>query len=71
MLYEVITQIYLNGPILTIDDRMPRAEAVAVANGLIVAVGDLESVMAHRENLVRAERRVGRAALMIRIHHVV
>jgi len=40
--------IYLGGPILTIDDRMPRAEAVAVDDGLIVAVGDRDSVMAWR-----------------------
>ena len=36
---EVADTIYLGGPILTIDDKAPRAEAVAVADGLILAVG--------------------------------
>jgi len=40
--------IYVGGPILTIDDKTPRAEAVAVAYGLIVAVGDRDSVMAYQ-----------------------
>ena len=31
--------IFTGGPILTIDDAMPTAEAVAVRNGVIVAVG--------------------------------
>ena len=45
---EVADTIYLGGPILTIDDDAPRAEAVAVADGSILAVGDLEKVMAHQ-----------------------
>jgi len=40
--------IYVGGPILTIDDKTPHAEAVAVAYGLIVAVGDRDSVMAYQ-----------------------
>jgi len=40
--------IYLGGPILTINDKAPRAEAVAVADGLILAVGDRDGVMAYR-----------------------
>jgi len=42
--------IYLGGPVLTIDDKAPRAEAVAVADGKILAVGDRESVMALKGN---------------------
>ena len=45
---EVADTIYLGGPILTIDDDAPRVEAVAVADGLILAVGDLKTVMVHQ-----------------------
>ena len=38
--------IFTGGPILTIDDAMPSAEAVAVRNGVIVAVGALDAVRA-------------------------
>ncbi len=40
--------IFLGGPILTINDKAPRAEAVAIADGLILAVGDLDTVMAYQ-----------------------
>lgn len=40
--------IYTGGPIVTIDDDAPRAEAVAVRDGRILAVGSTEDVMAHR-----------------------
>ncbi len=45
---ETADTIYLGGPILTINDKAPRAEAVAVADGVIVAVGQRDSVMAHK-----------------------
>ena len=45
---QVADTIYLGGPILTLNDKTPRAEAVAVADGLILAVGDRESVMAYQ-----------------------
>ena len=45
---DLADTIYLGGPILTINDKAPRAEAVAVADGLILAVGDRENVMAHQ-----------------------
>ena len=38
--------IFTGGPILTIDDAMPNAEALAVRNGVIVAVGALDAVQA-------------------------
>lgn len=38
--------IYFGGPIITIDDRAPSAEAVAVRGGKIVAVGTREAVFA-------------------------
>ena len=45
---EIADTIYLGGPILTINDNAPRAEAVAIADGLILAVGDVDEVMAHK-----------------------
>jgi hypothetical protein len=44
MAQEVADVIYTGGTILTIDDANPHAEAVAVTNGRIVAVGPLEDV---------------------------
>ncbi len=44
----VADTIYRGGQILTIDDAQPRAEAVAVRDGRILAVGDAESVLAYR-----------------------
>ncbi|WP_264078707.1 imidazolonepropionase-like domain-containing protein [Mycobacterium szulgai] len=38
--------IYLNGDIVTIDDERPTAEAVAIKNGRIVAVGTRAEVVA-------------------------
>ena len=45
---QLADRIFLGGPILTINDNAPRAEAVAIAGGLILAVGDRESVMAYQ-----------------------
>ena len=39
---DMADTIYSGGPILTIDDAAPTAEAVAVADGRILAVGSLE-----------------------------
>ncbi|WP_436357755.1 amidohydrolase [Brevundimonas sp. CEF1] len=47
--------IFTGGPILTIDEAMPTAEAVTVHNGVIVAVGSLDAA--------RAE--AGRSAQMV------
>ncbi len=38
--------VFLNGPIITVDDAHPTAEAVAIQNGHIVRVGDAVSVRA-------------------------
>jgi predicted amidohydrolase YtcJ len=38
--------IVINGRVLTMDDASPEAEAVAIANGAILAVGDRQSVEA-------------------------
>ncbi len=45
---EVADAIYYGGPILTMEDAMPRAEAVAIKDGRILAVGNQSSVMPHR-----------------------
>jgi hypothetical protein len=42
---EEADAIYSGGPIITLDDANPRAEAVAVKNGLILAAGSAEEVM--------------------------
>ena len=55
--------IYLGGPILTIDDKAPRAEAVAVAGGRILAVGDRESVLAYQGKDTEVFDLEGRAML--------
>ena len=43
---DMAETIYLGGPILTINDDAPRAEAVAVTDGKIVSVGSLSDIMA-------------------------
>jgi len=40
--------IYTNGVIITVNDAQPSAEAVAVKDGKILAVGALDEVMGHR-----------------------
>ncbi|MYE84736.1 MAG: hypothetical protein F4X31_00610 [Gammaproteobacteria bacterium] len=42
-------RIYTARSIITMDESLPRATAVAVADGRIVAVGDLDSMGAWRE----------------------
>jgi predicted amidohydrolase YtcJ len=45
---EVADTIYMGGPILTIDDARPTAEAVAIRDGRILAVGEEDTVQAYR-----------------------
>ncbi|MBW8635827.1 amidohydrolase [Hoeflea sp. WL0058] len=45
---EIADTIYSGGPILTINDAAPNAKAVAVKDGRIIAVGDLDDISAHR-----------------------
>ncbi|MHA3979552.1 amidohydrolase [Halovulum sp. GXIMD14794] len=45
---EAADRIYSGGAILTMNDAAPRAEAVAIRDGLILAVGDAATVEAHR-----------------------
>jgi predicted amidohydrolase YtcJ len=60
---EVADTIYSGGPILTIDDAAPRAEAVAVKDGRIIAVGALSDVSAHAGEETKRFDLAGRAML--------
>ncbi|SDB30513.1 hypothetical protein SAMN02982931_02315 [Bauldia litoralis] len=60
---DVADTIYSGGPILTIDDSDPVAEAVAVKDGRIIAVGALNDVMAHQDDQTRMVGLSGRAML--------
>jgi predicted amidohydrolase YtcJ len=55
--------IYSGGPILTINDASPNAEAVAVKDGLVVAVGSMADVSAHRGDQTQMFDLGGRAML--------
>jgi len=43
---EVADTIYYNGPVVTVDDNLPLAEAVAVKDGRILAVGSEVDILA-------------------------
>lgn len=45
---EIADRIYSGGPILTMEDAAPRAEALATKDGHILAVGALDAVLAHQ-----------------------
>ncbi|MEV0285872.1 MULTISPECIES: amidohydrolase family protein [unclassified Kribbella] len=55
--------IYRNGIVLTMDDGRPRAEAVAVRNGRILAVGSDDEVLALRDRPTRVVDLGGRTVL--------
>ena len=55
--------LYTGGTILTMDDRMPSAEAVAVKDGRILAVGELSEVREHAGDGTRVVDLEGRALL--------
>jgi predicted amidohydrolase YtcJ len=58
-----VDAIYTGGPILTIDEAAPRPEAVAVANGKIVAVGKAADVMKLKGSKTKLIDLAGRAML--------
>jgi predicted amidohydrolase YtcJ len=60
---DVADTIYTGGPILTIDDARPTAEAVAVRDGRILAVGVEDSVLAYRGNSTEMFDLAGRTML--------
>ncbi len=43
---DIAEYIYINGNIITINDLQPSAEALAIKDGIILAVGDNEQVLA-------------------------
>ncbi|MEM1412641.1 MAG: amidohydrolase family protein, partial [Pseudomonadota bacterium] len=45
---ELADTLYSGGPIITVNDAQPSAEAVAVKDGRILAVGSLEDLAVHR-----------------------
>ncbi|WP_231597246.1 amidohydrolase family protein [Synechococcus sp. CBW1004] len=47
MVRDAAELIFSGGPILTMESSMPRAEAIAIAGGHILAVGSRAEVMAH------------------------
>lgn len=55
--------IYHNGVVITMDDRLPRAKAVAVGHGRILAVGNDREVLALRKGRTRVVDLGGRSVL--------
>ena len=60
---EIADTIYSGGPILTIDDTQPTAEAVAVRDGRILAVGALSDVTAHQGDITEVFDLAGRTMI--------
>ncbi|WP_010324747.1 amidohydrolase [Marinobacterium stanieri] len=60
---DVADTIYLGGSIITINDAQPTAEAVAVKDGRILAVGDLATVTAYQANQTKVFDLDGRTLL--------
>jgi len=50
---EIADTLYQNGNIITMNDTQPSAEAVAVKNGKILAVGTKEDVLKYKGNATR------------------
>jgi predicted amidohydrolase YtcJ len=55
--------VYTGGPILTINDAQPTAEAVAVKDGIIIAVGALSDMLVHQGDGTEVIDLAGRAML--------
>lgn len=58
---ETADTVYMGGPIVTINDAQPNAEAVAVKDGRILAVGDLTEVMSYQGDATEVFDLNGRA----------
>ena len=63
VLAETADIIYHGGPVITIDDAAPRAEAVAVKNGKILAVGKKEDVLRSKGDATKLVDLAGRTML--------
>lgn len=60
---EVAQQIWSGGPILTMDDKQPRVEAVAVKDGKILAAGSYKEIERYRGKQTVMQDLAGRALL--------
>jgi hypothetical protein len=60
---EVADRIFVGGPVLTMNDAQPRAEAVAVKDGSIIAVGSVDEIMALRGEATEVTELDGRALI--------
>jgi predicted amidohydrolase YtcJ len=60
---QIADTIYTGGPILTINEALPRAEAVAVRDGIIIAVGSATNVFARQGDDTKVVDLDGRAML--------
>lgn len=60
---DIADTVYTGGPILTMNDDQPTAEAVAVKDGRILAVGSLEDLTANRGDSTELYDLDGRAML--------
>lgn len=63
MAQEVADRIFTGGPVLTMNDLHPRAEAVAVKDGKIVAVGSVREVMEYSGDVTEITDLAGRALI--------
>jgi predicted amidohydrolase YtcJ len=60
---EVADRIFIGGPVLTMNDAQPRAEAVAVKDGVIVAVGSIDEIMSLKGETTEVTELDGRALI--------
>ncbi len=60
---EVADRIFTGGPVLTMSDIQPRADAVAVKGGKIIAVGSAQDIMAYRGDATEITDLAGRALI--------
>ena len=60
---ESADRIFTGGPVLTMNDAQPRAEAVAVKDGIIIAVGSAEEVMKLKGEAIEVTELDGRALI--------
>jgi predicted amidohydrolase YtcJ len=58
---EIADRIFIGGPVLTMNDAQPRADAVAVKDGTIIAVGTVEEIMALKGEATEVTELDGRA----------
>lgn len=60
---DIADRIILGGPVLTMNDAMARADAVAVKDGTIIAVGSEADILAHKGEGTQVTRLNGRALI--------